>query len=197
MPSRSPWASNSPPADEPFEIGADVWNRRPASTARFDEMIPSARLSSNPWGAPTVNARSPTLTSAYGLTRTHFGSASPAAPMLSTHRSASAFAEVTAARNRTPSLSSETVALLPTTWHAEALAAAGVPVAIALGRRISSILVVAPTAKQRAYSFNCRASCASGKWTIPPKSPAKTARPPHRVSVPFDRWPRRQDGPDC
>lgn len=52
MPSRLPWASNSPPPDEPFEMGADVWNRRPASRARLDEMIPSARLSSKPWGAP-------------------------------------------------------------------------------------------------------------------------------------------------
>src|SRR5262245_6017528 len=64
IPTRFPWASNSPPPEEPLEIGAEVWKRRPASTALFDEMMPPARLSSSPRGAPTVKTRSPTFTSA-------------------------------------------------------------------------------------------------------------------------------------
>ena len=58
MPTRLPCASNKPPPEEPFEIGADVWKCRPSASARFDEMMPSARLNSSPRCADGIYALS-------------------------------------------------------------------------------------------------------------------------------------------
>ena len=42
------------PPEDPFEMGAEVCKNLPASTALFDEIMPSASVSSCPRGAPTV-----------------------------------------------------------------------------------------------------------------------------------------------